>query len=87
MRLWSDGTTHIRLTVLGSQIQILTPNRFSFFAFPHYFFKSFEQLNEKCIAVVIDPIQSVKGQIVIDAFRLISKELKIHKAQSGTEPR
>lgn len=33
--------------------------------------KSFEQLNSKAVAVVVDPIQSVKGKVVIDAFRLI----------------
>merc|ERR1711915_644912 len=32
---------------------------------------SFEQLNRRSIAVVIDPIQSVKGKVVLDAFRLI----------------
>nr|UXY88148.1 26S proteasome regulatory subunit [Cryptomonas curvata] len=31
---------------------------------------SFEQLNQRSIAIVIDPIQSVKGKIIIDAFRL-----------------
>lgn len=30
----------------------------------------FERINERCVAVVIDPIQSVKGKVVIDAFRL-----------------
>ncbi|CAK68664.1 unnamed protein product (macronuclear) [Paramecium tetraurelia] len=33
--------------------------------------QSYEQLNKKSIAVVIDPIQSVRGKVVIDAFRLI----------------
>ncbi|CCE62714.1 hypothetical protein TPHA_0D00710 [Tetrapisispora phaffii CBS 4417] len=33
--------------------------------------KSFEQLNSRAVAVVVDPIQSVKGNVVIDAFRLI----------------
>lgn len=33
--------------------------------------KSFEQLNSRAVAVVVDPIQSVKGKVVIDAFRLI----------------
>ena len=33
--------------------------------------KSFEKLNERCVAVVVDPIQSVKGKVVIDAFRMI----------------
>merc|ERR1712080_45868 len=34
---------------------------------------SFEQLNRRAVAVVIDPIQSVKGKVVIDAFRLINQ--------------
>ncbi|GMF07633.1 unnamed protein product [Ambrosiozyma monospora] len=34
--------------------------------------QSFEQLNPRSVAVVIDPIQSVKGKVVIDAFRSIS---------------
>mmetsp|Transcript_48816 Transcript_48816/g.97747 ORF Transcript_48816/g.97747 Transcript_48816/m.97747 type:complete len:300 (-) Transcript_48816:2741-3640(-) len=32
--------------------------------------QSFEQLNKRSVAVVIDPIQSVKGKIIIEAFRL-----------------
>lgn len=35
------------------------------------------------MAVVIDPIQSVKGKVVIDAFRLINP----HTVISGREPR
>lgn len=35
---------------------------------------SFEALNKRAVAVVIDPIQSVKGKVVIDAFRLISSQ-------------
>ncbi len=31
----------------------------------------FERLSKKAVAVVIDPIQSVKGKVVIDAFRNI----------------
>lgn len=45
--------------------------------------QSFEQLNPKCVAVVIDPIQSVRGKVVIDAFRLINPL----SAMSGNEPR
>ena len=33
---------------------------------------SFEQLHPRAVAVVVDPIQSVKGKVVIDAFRLIN---------------
>eukprot|EP01126_Amoeba_proteus_P066935 TRINITY_DN977_c0_g1_i1.p1 TRINITY_DN977_c0_g1~~TRINITY_DN977_c0_g1_i1.p1 ORF type:complete len:332 (-),score=57.20 TRINITY_DN977_c0_g1_i1:43-948(-) len=36
---------------------------------------SFEQLNKRSVAVVIDPIQSVKGKVVIDAFRTINPQL------------
>ena len=35
------------------------------------------------MAVVIDPIQSVKGKVVIDAFRLIQPQAVV----SGNEPR
>lgn len=45
--------------------------------------ESFEQLNPKCVAVVIDPIQSVRGKVVIDAFRLIDKKALMQ----GLEPR
>jgi len=45
--------------------------------------QSFEQLNDRAVAVVIDPIQSVKGKVVIDAFRLISPQLLM----LGREPR
>jgi 26S proteasome regulatory subunit N11 len=33
--------------------------------------QAFERLHARAVAVVIDPIQSVKGKVVIDAFRLI----------------
>jgi 26S proteasome regulatory subunit N11 len=45
--------------------------------------QSFEQLNSRAVAVVIDPIQSVKGKVVIDAFRSISPQLLM----MGQEPR
>ncbi|KLO15864.1 Mov34-domain-containing protein [Schizopora paradoxa] len=45
--------------------------------------KSFESLDPRAVAVVIDPIQSVKGKVVIDAFRLISNAAIIR----GQEPR
>lgn len=37
--------------------------------------ESFEKLNARCVAVVVDPILSVKGKVVIDAFRLIPKQV------------
>ncbi|TPX31932.1 hypothetical protein SmJEL517_g04846 [Synchytrium microbalum] len=36
--------------------------------------QSFEQLHQRAVAVVVDPIQSVKGKVVIDAFRLINPQ-------------
>jgi len=44
---------------------------------------SFEALNNRAVAVVIDPIQSVKGKVVIDCFRLINPQLMM----LGQEPR
>lgn len=45
--------------------------------------QSFEQLNQRAVAVVVDPIQSVKGKVVIDAFRLINPQTMM----LGQEPR
>ncbi|VDL98289.1 unnamed protein product [Schistocephalus solidus] len=45
--------------------------------------QSFEALSERAVAVVVDPIQSVKGKVVIDAFRLINPNLVI----ANQEPR
>jgi len=45
--------------------------------------QSQEQLNPRAVAVVVDPIQSVKGKVVIDAFRTISQEVMM----SQIEPR
>jgi len=45
--------------------------------------QSFEALNQRAVAVVVDPIQSVKGKVVIDAFRLINPQLLV----LGQEPR
>jgi len=44
---------------------------------------SFENLTKRAVAVVVDPIQSVKGKVVIDAFRLINPQLVMY----GQEPR
>ncbi|KAF2093778.1 Mov34-domain-containing protein [Rhizodiscina lignyota] len=45
--------------------------------------QSFEQLTPRAVAVVVDPIQSVKGKVVIDAFRLINPQILM----MGHEPR
>ena len=48
-----------------------------------WFVQSFEALNQRAVAVVVDPIQSVKGKVVIDAFRLINPQTMM----LGQEPR
>jgi len=45
--------------------------------------QSFEALNPRAVAVVVDPIQSVKGKVVIDAFRSINTQ----QMMMGQEPR
>lgn len=45
--------------------------------------QSFEALNARAVAVVVDPIQSVRGRVVIDAFRCISPQTMM----LGQEPR
>ncbi|GBG88408.1 hypothetical protein CBR_g47107 [Chara braunii] len=45
--------------------------------------QSFEALNQRAVAVVVDPIQSVKGKVVVDAFRLINPQTMM----LGQEPR
>ncbi len=45
--------------------------------------KSQEMLNPRAVAVVLDPVQSVKGKVVIDAFRNIDPQVLM----MGAEPR
>merc|ERR1711916_108735 len=45
--------------------------------------QSFEKLTPRAVAIVVDPIQSVKGKVVIDCFRLINPQLLV----LGQEPR
>lgn len=45
--------------------------------------QSFEQLDPRNVAVVVDPIQSVKGLVVIEAFKLIKQQ----DILTGVEPR
>lgn len=45
--------------------------------------QAFEQLNPRCVSVVVDPIQSVKGKLVIDAFRCMNQQALM----MGQEPR
>lgn len=39
--------------------------------------QSFEALNKRAVAVVVDPVQSVKGKVVMDAFRTINPQLSM----------
>lgn len=48
---------------------------------------SFEQLNTRAVAVVVDPVQSVKGKVVIDAFRMIQGQNQMMMPVAPTEPR
>jgi len=43
--------------------------------------QSFEALNPRAVSVVIDPIQSVKGKVVIDAFRLIDPKMILQQME------
>ncbi|RPA97422.1 Mov34-domain-containing protein [Choiromyces venosus 120613-1] len=45
--------------------------------------QSFKQLTPRAVAVAIDPIQSVKGKVVTDAFRLMNPQ----SLMLGQEPR
>jgi 26S proteasome regulatory subunit N11 len=46
--------------------------------------KSQEMLNNKAVAVVVDPVQSVKGKVIMDAFRSIDTQTMM---ATGAEPR
>ena len=43
---------------------------------------AFEKQNPRSVALVIDPIQSVKGKVVIDAFRCISQQTLMTGAEA-----
>ena len=45
--------------------------------------RSYEQLTPRSVSVVVDPIQSVRGKVVIDAFRTIPQQM----AMLQQEPR
>lgn len=67
----SDGTIRIPVLAAGFRRLISTPNKAS------------SSLTPRAVAVVVDPIQSVKGKVVIDAFRLINPQ----SLMLGQEPR
>ncbi|MES1905318.1 MAG: 26S proteasome non-ATPase regulatory subunit 14 [Paramarteilia canceri] len=45
---------------------------------------SFQQLSNRSVALVIDPIQSVKGKVVMDAFRLLETKMPLFGASSAS---
>ncbi|KAK8821097.1 hypothetical protein WA538_005728 [Blastocystis sp. DL] len=47
---------------------------------------TFEKIDRRCVAVVVDPIQSVKGNVVIDAFRLYPGGGGIMMMVNATKP-
>uniref|UniRef100_A0A0D3GKJ0 MPN domain-containing protein n=1 Tax=Oryza barthii TaxID=65489 RepID=A0A0D3GKJ0_9ORYZ len=49
--------------------------------------QSFEQLHPRAVAVVIDPVQSVKGKVVMDAFRLVDHMAMVLGGGAGGEAR
>ncbi|KAJ2744810.1 multicatalytic endopeptidase [Coemansia sp. BCRC 34301] len=44
--------------------------------------QAFERLNSRAVAVVVDPIQSVRGKVVIDAFRLMDSSALVASVES-----
>ena len=46
--------------------------------------QSFEKLCKRAVAVVVDPIQSVKGRVVIDAFLIDWKFIRNYWARTKT---
>ena len=48
--------------------------------------QTFEKIDRRCVAVVVDPIQSVKGNVVIDAFRLYPGGGGIMMMVNATKP-
>ncbi|RYR36265.1 hypothetical protein Ahy_A10g051264 isoform A [Arachis hypogaea] len=80
------GTIHILDLDVGFLVWTSIHNRHLLldnFALEFGVLQSFEALNQRAVAVVVDPIQSVKGKVVIDAFRLINPQTMM----LGQEPR
>lgn len=88
---WSlAGTTLTPVSDAGCRALTSTRNKCVSLSFPlvpaahlDHSGQSFEQLNPRAVAVVVDPIQSVKGKVVIDAFRSINPQ----QVMMGIEPR
>lgn len=86
LRWWWGGTTATLALDAGFPASTSTPSRSAGnngCRGNHPVPQSFEALNQRAVAVVVDPIQSVKGKVVIDAFRLINPQTMM----LGQEPR
>ena len=68
---------------ISSSATLLNFRNFIFFNYLWKFRKKNPSLKCLSVAVVIDPIQSVKGKVVIDAFRTINPQM----IMLGQEPR
>mmetsp|Transcript_24389 Transcript_24389/g.37801 ORF Transcript_24389/g.37801 Transcript_24389/m.37801 type:complete len:81 (+) Transcript_24389:298-540(+) len=42
---------------------------------------SYEKMHPRAVGVVVDPVQSVKGKVVIDAFRSINPQVAMMKQE------
>ena len=71
LKWWSAGTTPTRGLAAGSRVSTSTPNN------------RLKRLNARAVSIVVDPIQSVRGKVVLDAFRLINPQTMM----LGQEPR
>lgn len=47
---------------------------------------SYENLTPRSVSVVVDPIQSVRGKVVIDAFRTIPRHILMKIGQGMQDP-
>lgn len=43
--------------------------------------EGYEKITERSVSVVVDPIQSVRGKVVIDAFRTIPQEMMLTRQE------
>lgn len=77
-----DGIILIQVSDVGYQVSTSTLNRYASSIRIVANIQSFEQLHPRAVAVVIDPIQSVRGKVVVDAFRSINTQSLIAGQES-----
>jgi 26S proteasome regulatory subunit N11 len=44
--------------------------------------RTYEQQLERCVSIVVDPVQSVRGKVIMDAFRCIPKEVVMAQSEA-----